>query len=279
MFWQNLYRVIAYTSDVPKSYGTFHLISLAVVLLCTVLAVWKLGNAPERAFRRFVFIVWCVLLAGEIYREICFSFSVSDGGLVFDYAWYIFPFQLCSSPLYILPFIVFLKEGKVRDGFLCFMALWSFFGGAAVMLYPGDVVCMFVGINFQAMIHHGAQLLIGVLIAARCGRRMNLKFYLSGLYVFLGYLAVAMILNVVVYHYLTANGMGDTFNMMFISPYFPCTLPILSTIHAQTSWGVVFPLYVLGFSLVAALIFFVERFIVIKVRGAARGEAASYSIT
>ena len=62
-------------------------------------------------------------------------------------------------------------------------------------------------------------------------------------------------------------------NMMFISPYFPCTLPILSTIHAQTSWGVVFPLYVLGFTLIAALIFFVERFIVIKVRGAARGEA------
>ena len=266
MFWQNLYNFLFQTADVPPSYGAFHLISLALVLACTALAVWKLADAPDKTFRRFLLIVWCVLVVGEIYRELCLSLTLTDGVFGWDYAWYIFPFQLCSSPLYILPFVIFLKEGRVRDGFLCFMALWSFFGGAAVMLYPGDVVCAFVGINVQAMIHHGSQLLIGVLIAVRCGRRMDLKYYLSGLYVFMGYLATAMILNVTVYHYLRANGMGDTFNMMFISPYFPCTLPVLSSIHAATSWGVVFPIYVLGFALVAFIIFLAERFLVKKFR-------------
>lgn len=262
MFWQNLYHFLFQTTDVPPAYGAFHLISLALIISATVIAVWKLKDASEVVFRRFIFIVWCVLAVGEIYREFCFSLTLTDGVFGWDYAWYMFPFQLCSSPLYVLPLIAFWKEGRVRDGFLCFMALWSFFGGAAVMLYPGDVVCMFTGINVQGMVHHGAQLLVGVLITARCGRRMNLRYFLSGLYVFIGYLATAMLLNVIVYHYLRANGMGDTFNMMYISPYFHCTLPVLSDIHAATSWGVVFPLYVLGFILIAIIIFFTERFIV-----------------
>ena len=264
MFRQNLYNFLFKTTDVPPSYGVFHLISLVLVLACTVIAVWKLAGASDKAFRRFAFIIWCIMVVGEIYRETCFSLSLTDGVFSWDYAWYMFPFQLCSSPLYILPFAVFLPNGRVRDGFLCFLSLWSFFGGASVMLYPGDVVCHFLGINIQAMVHHGAQLLTGVLVAVRCGRRMNLRYYLSGLYVFLGYLATAMILNVTVYHYLRANGMNDTFNMMFISPYFPCTLPILSDIHAATSWGVIFPIYVFGFLLIAFIIFLAQRFLVTR---------------
>ena len=262
MFLQNLYSFLYFETDMPPSYSTFHLISLAVVLLCTVLAVWKLAGVSEKAFRRFALIIWCALVVGEIYRQICFSLNLTDGSFVWDYAWYQFPFQLCSAPLYMLPFVIFLKDGKVRDGFLCFLSLWSFFGGAAVMIYPGDVLCPYIGINVQSMIHHGAQMLIGAVIAARNGRRMNLRYFLSGLYVYLGYLAVAMLLNIVGYRLLTANGMDDVFNMMFISPYFPCTLPILSSIHAATSWGVLFPLYVLGFLIIALIIFLAERLLV-----------------
>jgi len=71
-----------------------------------------------------------------------------------------------------------------------------------------------------------------------------------------------MLLNIVGYRLLTANGMDDVFNMMFISPYFPCTLPILSSIHAATSWGVLFPLYVLGFLIISLIIFLAERLLV-----------------
>ena len=262
MFMQDLYNFLFFEAEIPSSYGVFHLVSLGTVLLCTVLAVWKLAGTSEKVFRRFAFIIWCALVVGEVYREICFSLSLTDGRFIWDYAWYQFPFQLCSAPLYILPFVIFLKDGKVRDAFLCFLSLWSFFGGAAVMIYPGDVLCPYIGINVQSMIHHGAQMLIGAVIAARNGRRMDLRYFLSGSCVYLGYLGVAMLLNVIGYRLLTANGMDDVFNMMFISPYFPCTLPILSSIHASTSWGVLFPLYVLGFLIIALIIFLAQRLLV-----------------
>ena len=40
---------------------------------------------------------------------------------------------------------------------------------------------------------------------------------------------------------------GSTFNMFFISPYFPCTLPVLSEIYPVVPYPVFLLLYVLGF--------------------------------
>lgn len=266
MFWENLYNTLYYSSTIPAVFGIFHIISFILIVLGAVLAVYKLKDASEATFRKFVFILWIVLVVGEIYREICFSLNLNDGVFTWDYAWYQFPFQLCSSPLYALPFIAFLKDGKLRDGFLCFMSLWSFFGGAAVSVYAGDVLCEFVGINIQSMIHHGAQVVVGVVIAARHGLRMDGKYFLRGFLVYLGFLSTAMALNLSVYPILRANGMDDTFNMFFISPHFNCTLPILSDIHAATSWWVLFPLYVIGFVALAVGIFFAQRAIVRKCR-------------
>ncbi len=264
MFWQNFYNFMFPTCEMPPIFGTFHIVSLILVIAATVLAVWKLKDVSEKTFRKFVFIVWMVLLVGEIYREICFSLSLNDGRFVWDYAWYQFPFQLCSSPLYALPFVAFLKEGKVRDGFLSFLSLWSFFGGTAVVIYAGDVLCTFTLINIQSFIHHGAQVLVGVLIAVRCIKKMDKKYFLRGFTVYFGYICIAMVLNIVGYHLLRANGMDDTFNMMFISPYFNCTLPILSDIHAATSWWVLFPLYLVGFVVVALIIFFAQKLIITR---------------
>ncbi len=264
MFWQNLYNIIFYSTGFPKIFGAFHIASIIVVILATVFATYKLKDASEQTFRKFLLIIWIVLWVGEIYREVCFSLSLSGGEFVWDYAWFIFPFQLCSSPLYALPFVIFLKESKLRDGFLCFLSLWSFFGGASVMIYAGDVFLNVLGVSIQAMVHHGAQVLIGVLIAVRNGKKMNLKYFLGGLYVYLGFLGTAMLLNVAVYHIFAAKGITDTFNMFFISPYFPCTLPVLSQIHAATSWGVVFPIYVLGFVLVAFIIYLAQKWLVTR---------------
>ena len=266
--WESIYNALYYEVETPAIFGSFHIISIIVCLAAIVLAVATLKNASEKTFRRFIFGVWVVLVLGEIYREICFSLDLNDGVFTWDYAWYQFPFQLCSSPLYALPFIAFLKDGKLRDGFLSFMQLWSFFGGAAVMVYAGDVLCCYGGINIQSMVHHGAQALVGVLIAVRNVKKMDKHYFLRGFGVYLGFLTVAMTLNIVGYHLLTANGMDDTFNMFFISPYFNCTLPILSDIHAATSWFVLFPLYVIGFVIVALIIFFAQKLIITKLKRA-----------
>ena len=259
MFLQSLYKFLFPSCTIPKTFGLFHFAALIVLIIATVFAVKFLKNAPEKTFRRFVLAVWIVIVIGEIYRQISFSLKLVDGAFIWDYAWYIFPFQLCSSPLYAFPVIVFLKEGKLRDAFLSFLALWSFFGGLAVMIYPGDVFCASLGINIQTMVHHSSQVLVGVLIAVRNYKKMNAKYFLRGLCVYLVFLTIAMLLNIYVHDYLVSIGSGHTINMFYISPYYQCTLPILSNIHAATSWGVLFPTYVFGFIVIALIIFFVQR--------------------
>jgi hypothetical protein len=50
------------------------------------------------------------------------------------------------------------------------------------------------------------------------------------------------------------------FNMFYISPFQPCTLPVLSEVYAKVpSYPVFLVIYVLGFTLVAALIYTIEK--------------------
>ena len=259
MSLQNLYTFLFSTCETPKSFGTYHICALIFLVFATVVAVALLKNVPEKTFRRFVFVLWLILVFGEIYRQLNFSLKLVDGAFVWSYQWYIFPFQLCSSPLYAFPVIALIKDGKVRDAFLSFLSLWSFFGGLAVMIYPGDVFCSSLGINIQTMVHHSTQVLVGVLIAVRNYKKMNAKYFLHGLVVYLFFLGIAMGINVGGQNYLDANGIEGVINMFYISPYHRCTLPILSDIHAATSWGVLFPTYVFGFIVIALIIFFVQR--------------------
>ncbi|MBR3266792.1 MAG: hypothetical protein IKI55_01490, partial [Bacilli bacterium] len=78
------------------------------------------------------------------------------------------------------------------------------------------------------------------------GKRFNLKIYSKSPVTFIGFVIVAMILNIT----FIKGGIiaeGTTFNMFFISPYFPCTLPVLSAIYPVVPYPVFLLLYILGF--------------------------------
>ena len=216
------------------------------------------------------------MLLGEGYKHLVFTYNVNElGELVKKLEWYSFPFQLCSSPLYVLPFVIFMKEGKVRDCFIAFLTTFSLFGGLAVLILPNDVFVSRIGINVQTMVHHGLQLLIGVLLTARCRRRLTLKYYLGGAAVFAVLLAIAMGLNEWGYWYITVKELaGMEFNMFYLSPHYRCTLPVLSGIQPTVPHPVFLAIYALGFLLIALLIFGIEKGIVhcINKRAAVRSQ-------
>jgi hypothetical protein len=53
--------------------------------------------------------------------------------------------------------------------------------------------------------------------------------------------------------------------MFFISPYFECTLPLLDTVYAAVPYPVFLAIYVFGFMIIAAIIFYTSLFIINKV--------------
>ena len=175
--FEKIIYFISGTMAVPPIFGIWHIVSLVLVATLTVLACVYLKNAEEKLVKRILIVVYALIVVLEIMKQFIFAFSYSDGKVSWNYAWYMFPFQLCSSQLYILPFAIFLPDGKVKDACISYLMTFSFFGGFVVMLYPGDVFTYWIGINIQTMIHHGLQVIIGIFFAVRYKDKLNFKFF------------------------------------------------------------------------------------------------------
>lgn len=260
-FLHSLYGVLYYRTQAPKLFGGFHIAGFLLTIAAIILAVRTLKSAKDITFRKFLFFIWIILIVLEIYREVAFSLHLQDGVFFWDYAWYQFPFQLCGTPLYVIPIVIFAKDGKLRRACMSFLAIWSLFGGLTVLFYPADIFVDFIGICIQSFFHHAAQVLIGVVIAVRVAKSggLNKRFFLGGLCVFTSLCSIAMVMNYLAYHIFKAHSINDDFNMFFISPYYDCVLPILSEIQRITSYPVFLLTYFIGFTVIASIIFCIEK--------------------
>lgn len=248
-------EILQWPMEVPAIGGWYHLMCVLIVIAATVFLCLRYKDCSQKKFNRIVMILWIVMAVLELYKQVVFSFSYTDGVLQFDYAWYAFPFQLCSTPLYVMPFVCFLKEGKWKDIVMSYTMTFAFFGGLAVMTFPGDVYIDWIGINIQTMVHHGIQVVAGVFCLVYNRKRLNPKFWMKGVYLFGPLVLVAFGLNIMMYHLFQANGIEEAFNMFYIGPYFDCTLPLLSLIYPKVPYIVFFLLYLLGFTLISYLIY------------------------
>ena len=268
-FLINLYNTLdTQLESAPASYGLFHITCILVIALLTFLVCKLFKDSSDRTVNILTAVVWVVILTLEIYKQLIHGFYIEDGVFHWDYAWYIFPFQFCSSPLYIFPIIAFTKSEKLRDACISYMMTFSLFAGLAVLAYPGDVFIETAGICLQTMVHHGSQILMGIFYAIRYRDRFGVKHFFSGVKVFSVMSIIAIILNVAVYRAFLIYGIDETFNMFFISPYFDCTLPILSTVYKMIPYGAFLCVYLFGFVLAALIVYSIFKGLLRDVRSA-----------
>ncbi len=272
--FEHFVSLLQWEITTPSLYGWYHLLCLAVMIGLATLLCLRYRDAEEVTVRRILLAAWLAMVIAEAYKQLVFSMEVVDGEAVWSYTWYAFPYQFCSTPLYVLPFAIFTREGRVKHAALAFMMSFSLFGGLAVMLYPGDVYIATFGVDLQTMLHHGLQVALGVYLLVRYRHRLGWRHFLPGVYVFCVAAAVALLLNIAVYHAMAAGG-GEipTFNMFFISPYFDCTLPVLSLIHPHVPYLVFLLLYLFGFFGVALLVYTLGRLLVTRIGGRHATEA------
>lgn len=258
------------TMEKPELYGTFHLVSFALVIICSVLLCVFMRDCKNITMRFFLLAVWIVLVVLELLDQFVDGTTVLESGMLsFSYQWYRFPFQLCSTALWILPFIILLPDGRVRDGLMGYIALFSFAAGLIVMIYPGDVFTPNVITSVHTMVHHGSQVALGIFFISHERRKYSMRYFVGGVVTFLALLSIACVLNEVVHEIFLAYGMDNEFNMFYVSPYHPCTLPVLSEIYKVAPYPAFLALYCLGFILIGFIVYFVAglvNYIVEKVR-------------
>lgn len=247
-----------FTIEVPKptNYGWFHLLCMAIIITATVLLCIHFKDANDMVFRRIALFCWLIMVVFEFYKQIVFTFSVEENVFIKDYDWSAFPYQLCSTPLYILPFVAFIKNQKINDFFASYISTFALFGGIVVFFYPNDVFNHpYLGIHIQTMVHHGLQVVTGVFFAVHNRKRLNFTYFLKAIPVFLILLSIACILNESVLTALQNSGIEDSFNMFYISRYFENHLPLLSTVYQSVDWIIFLLVYTFGFIVASFIVY------------------------
>lgn len=209
-----LLNLLRTPSDVPKAWETYHILCIITAIVMAVVLVKLFANCSDATARVLTFAFWLIMAALELLKQFSSSASVAGGEIVFSYNWQNIPFQFCSTPLYILPLVFILKDGKVRDAAIMFLISFSTVAGITVFLTPETVYSTSAFLNVQTMVHHGIQIFFGIYLAFRYRRKMTLKNFIGCSVLFLILSGVALYLNVWIYeNYRTAV------DLFFISPY------------------------------------------------------------
>lgn len=234
----------------PDLYGWFHNLSLAITVLMTAVLCKLFRNGTHRTVCTTLLVVAIVVILLEIYKQVTFSFSVDEQGNVHkDYQWYAFPFQFCSTPMYVGLLAGIIRKGKAHASLCAYLATFAIFAGTAVMFYPADVFISIIGINIQTMVCHGSMVAVGVALLYSGHVKVEHKTILKALPVFTVAVALAAIMNEVAHF----SGLlkTETFNMFFISRYCESTLPVYSAIHNSVPFPLNLLIYVAGFTTAA----------------------------
>ena len=154
-------RIMDLSMEKPTMYGWFHILWLVITVAVTVYLCVCRRTDPHERVRRVVFWTSVAVLLLELYKMINYSFGYEGGAITFDFQWYAFPWQFCSTPMYVGFLMGLLKKGKTHDALAAYLATYAVFAGVCVMVYPSTVFISTIGINIQTIICHGSMIAIG----------------------------------------------------------------------------------------------------------------------
>ena len=253
-FFEKLLQALDAQMTEPTPFGLFHLFFLAVIIGLCVFIVCKCRNISEKSLRTVLIATGVTLIALEIYKQFNVAYDWEED--TWSYPWSAFPFQFCSTPLYVMPLAALVKRETLRSRLYTFLASYCFVAGTMVMLLPSTVFTETIGLNIQTMVHHGAMIVIAVLLLASNTTALNRKSLKGALPVFLVLCTIALIMN----GFFIAFGDGEqNFNMFYISPTGEPPMDILVTLLDYIPYPIYLCGYLFFFTLGAYLVLLVAE--------------------
>ncbi len=246
-----IFKVLKMRAEKPRPFGNFHIVCLVIIALTTIILCFLIKEPTEKTIRRLLLWISLFVIILEVYKQIVYSFDVSDGELIFNYKWHIFPWQFCSTPMFAGLAAAVIKNKKIHKSLCAYLASFSPVAGIVTVVFASDVFSEIIGVNIQTMICHGSMVVIGVFLLRSGYIKGNSDSFRKAFGVFLVGAVIAMILNEAAY--LIGIPEGQVFNMYFISPYFKNDLPILAPFRKLLPDPLFQVAYIIVFSLAARL--------------------------
>ena len=137
----------------PVSFGWFHLLCLFLTLIIVFLLYKRRIYHDEKQLKIVLSIYGVVAFVLEFLKQLIWSFDYDSATniVTWDYEWYSFPFQLCTTPIFVCLICLFLKKGKVRDSLLSYMSYVTILGSISTMLMPDSCFVSDILVNIHTM--------------------------------------------------------------------------------------------------------------------------------
>ncbi|MBR5714102.1 MAG: YwaF family protein [Clostridia bacterium] len=246
-------------SEAPQAWGALHIVFFAVGLALSIALALVFRKSDTKRFNRILRTAGFILAGMEIFKISFFHFALNDCDL--RNTANIFPFQLCSLPIYLAPIASYLKEdSKVRKAMLTFMMTYTFMSGLSAFINPSGILMVHILPTFHSLIWHMLLVFIGMLIAFSGRGGNTLRDFGRAVLLFLICCHIALFLNILLPMLLP----GSVVNMFYIGPE-RSSLIVFDKIYDKYDWVVQYKSYEMALT-VGAFIFFLPHLIVGKAK-------------
>lgn len=248
-------RMLDFPMQRPPLYGWYHLLWWGIAFA----AAWLLCRLHQRSrdpalfARRVVFYTAVTVAFFEVLHHMNYHLIWADGAVRVRMQWYAFPFQFCSTPMYVGLLTGLFRQGRVHDSLCAYLATYAVFAGGCVMVYPGDVFTDRLVTNIECMVCHASMLTEGIFLYSSGHVKAEKRTLLRAMPVFAVCAGIAIVLNEIAFR----SGLiaaGHTFNMFFFSPYCAPSLPVYSLVQQAVPYPFCLLIYVCSFTLAAGLV-------------------------
>ena len=146
----------------PKPFGWFHCLWLILVIIAIIFLHKKDKN--EKQLKIVLGTYGFIALVLELLKQIIWSFNYNSisNTVKWDFEWYAFPFQLCTTPIYVSLLAFYLKKGRIRNYLLSYISYITILGSISTMLLPESCFVNDILVNIHTMWLHLGSLVVSV---------------------------------------------------------------------------------------------------------------------
>ncbi|MGM9857659.1 MAG: hypothetical protein ACI311_00165 [Bacilli bacterium] len=224
----------------PTKFGALHIIMIVLAVLvfavCTYLGYRYQDEKYDKKKRLALTITGFSLIGLEVIK-IIFSFAVGVADLS------LIPFQICSTPMYILILMYFVKNEKIQKTFISYLSFVSLTATIAYFVNPSAMLKPdYIFLSLYSAIFH--IILVGInaftFVSFQAGKKENLKYYPFSFIIFIVFSLVAITCNYIAH----AVNVDTVVNFFYLHPSSPATFPLIDTLIKPY---VPFPVYYIIF--------------------------------
>lgn len=202
---------------------------------------------PALRFRAFFLVCGVVMLLSEIWKQFTLTFAVNGGA----YIWLYFPFQLCSTPMYVLLVLPHVRRESLKNALLTYLMTFGLLGGVIVLADTSGLHYALPALTFHSFAWHAALAAVGVLAGIARGKPSprDLK---NALLLYAACCVLAAVLN-------ASLGQFGEINLFYINPACEMEQVVFRDLVPVLGKGAVLVLYMCMTALGAALLWAVWR--------------------